>query len=186
MIEGFYYVENFLTDDEHEKLLKDVRQSNDFKNVGMSFRSRKALHYGYEYSYNGTAIKKLKEDIPLLYKNLVDLERINTAIGNNLLKQKMEQLIINEYLPGQGIGPHTDHVKFFGPIIICITIGSGCEIEFRNKTGDEKIIYVKPKSIYIMSGESRYSWTHAIKPKKDDNGIERSTRYSLTFRTINK
>ena len=70
---------------------------------------------------------------------------------------------------------------------MCITIGGGITIDFTK--GNEIIsVYVEPKSAYIMSGDSRYKWKHGIRKVKKDvvNGVKipRTTRYSLTYRTI--
>lgn len=35
-----------------------------------------------------------------------------------------------------------------------------------------------------MTGESRYEWKHEIKPKLYDDGNPRTTRISVTFRTV--
>jgi alkylated DNA repair dioxygenase AlkB len=105
-------------------------------------------------------------------------------------KNNFDQLIVNEYKPGQGIYKHIDHVKYFGPIILCITCGSGCNIEFSREDTIVNI-YVEPKSLYIMSGDARYKWRHGINNITTDiinNGIlkkvRRDTRYSITFRSI--
>jgi len=57
----------------------------------------------------------------------------------NFFKKDFNQIIVNKYLPGQGIGPHTDHVKFFGDIIISLSLESGCEMIFKNKTNTKSI-----------------------------------------------
>jgi alkylated DNA repair dioxygenase AlkB len=54
--------------------------------------------------------------------------------------------------------------------------------------GEHKEIYVKPNSLYIMSGDSRYVWSHSMPVKKSDvvNGIKikRDRRISITFRNV--
>ena len=52
---------------------------------------------------------------------------------------------------------------------------------------DETVkIYVKPNSLYIMSGEARYNWYHQMLNVKTDTvrgkKIDRKTRISLTFK----
>ena len=43
-------------------------------------------------------------------------------------------------------------------------------------------------SLYIMSGESRYSWTHEMPSRKYDtinnNKVKRERRISVTFRNV--
>jgi alkylated DNA repair dioxygenase AlkB len=184
-IKGLYYVPNFLTDEEHKKILDYLKKSKKWKGVGKNSGSRKVIHFGYSYAYDRSGIKKI-DDVPDYFKNLVDIDRVNANIETDLLDENMEQLIINEYKPGQGIHPHLDHVGYFGAIIVCITIGSGVSMDF-TKIEDptkKKTIFVQPSSLYIMSGDARYKWKHGIKRTSYDNGKKRGTRYSLTYRTV--
>lgn len=64
-------------------------------------------------------------------------------------------------------------------------------MEFRKENFHTSVL-LKSKSLLIMSGESRYSWTHGITPRKFDiiNTIDgpdimcRGTRISITFRRV--
>ena len=89
-------------------------------------------------------------------------------------------------MPGQYIHAHTDNTTQFGPVIACVTLGNGVEIIFTRPKHQSFKIYVEPNSVYIMSGDARYFWKHAISQKKFDtiDGIirYRGTRISLTFR----
>jgi len=60
-----------------------------------------------------------------------------------------------------------------------------------NRTGEEiEEVWLPPKSVYILTGDARYKWTHGIEFKKFDifNGekINRKMRISITFRTIHE
>jgi len=87
------------------------------------------------------------------------------------------QIIINEYVPGQGISKHIDDPKQFGEWIMCISLGSHVEMTF-----DDYDISLNPCSLVVMTGDSRYKYTHQIKSRKSDKGIPRTTRVSITFR----
>ena len=98
------------------------------------------------------------------------------------IKEKLNQCLINRYLPGQGIGAHIDKVEF-GDTIVCFTFGSGREMVF--SLGDTAYnIRTEPLSMYVMTGDSRWKWKHEMKQRKSDNGIPRGTVYSITFREI--
>lgn len=186
LINGLYYIPNYLTNDEILKIEEYLLKSNEWFTLTKNPKSRKVIHFGYNYSYDRSGIKKIK-DIPNFFSDLVTTEKINNKLGFELLKDKMDQLIINEYLPGQGISKHIDHIKYFGSIIICLTIGSPVNINFveANNESNIKKIKVEIGSLYIMSGDSRYKWKHYIEQKKEDDGIKRMIRTSLTYRTIN-
>jgi alkylated DNA repair dioxygenase AlkB len=186
-IKGLYYIENYLTNNEQTKILKFLNDSKKWKSVGNGNSSRKVIQYGHSYAYDRSGITKI-EEIPKQLLDIVDLDRINIDIGLNMFDstQNMEQLIINEYVPGQGIFKHIDRTEYFGPIIICVSVGNQIDIEFSRFGGiDKEIVKVKPGSMYIMSGDSRYKWKHGIKKaKKNSDGTKRGIRYSLTYRTI--
>lgn len=68
-----------------------------------------------------------------------------------------------------------------------------CNTRVKSENNNDKhaSVFVPQRSLMIMSGESRYGWTHGITPKKidvihNDKGHlttkERKTRISFTFR----
>ena len=182
VIKGLYYIPNYLTDDETKQILTYLKKTKDWFHIGKSSSSRRVMHYGYSYAYNRSGIEKL-EDVPDLFKELVTINRINEYVPELDMQNELEQLIINEYKPGQGIHPHIDHTKYFGPVIVCLTIGSGIGIDF-TKDEHKRTLFVQPGSLYIMSGDARNVWRHGIKRSMYDVGKKRGIRVSLTYRTI--
>ena len=66
-------------------------------------------------------------------------------------------------------------------------------MEFRHPDGRELSVLLPPNSLLIMTGESRYVWSHGITPRKHDivpatdSGLtlsKRDVRTSFTFRKI--
>ena len=53
-----------------------------------------------------------------------------------------DQTIINEYLPGQGISSHIDCEPCFEDTIVSLSLGSGCIMDFTNKSDKTKKIPV--------------------------------------------
>lgn len=184
-VPGLYYVPNFVTAKEAKQIIKTLLSHPDWKGVTASTKSRRVIQYGYTYSYQRgplTSTQTIPDEYDFIQVRMLDL--IKQHIDNDFTG--FDQLIINEYLPGQGISGHIDHIKHFGPIIACLTLGSGIEMEFTHPKKESKSLYVAPNSLYIMSGKARYEWKHSITQRKSDyvNGqtIVRGTRYSLTFR----
>lgn len=56
---------------------------------------------------------------------------------DKLFNKIPDQLIINEYLPGQGIAPHIDCVPCFTETIVSISLGD--EYPMRFTRGDEQM-----------------------------------------------
>jgi len=189
--DGFYYFQNFLSRDEENNIMKFLDDSNNWFFVVPNTKSREVIHYGYEYPYQKFGKLKKIQDIPDIFTNIIkkvhDIPDLVTLLDN----YDFDQLIINKYDSGQGISPHIDSTIFFDKIIVCMTISSGTSIEFQELDGNNKFeAYVRPRSLYVMSGDARYKWTHSISKKKsdvfDDKIILRKTRISLTFRKVLK
>lgn len=173
-IPGLVIIPNFITEKEEKQLIKDL--NNEEWSTALK---RRTQHYGYEYSYNKKGILPAKE-FPDFIQNLKD--KIQP-----LLKTKPNQVIVNEYDPGQGIESHTDDVKYFKSEIAGLSISSQCCMLFT--FGEYKIEVLLPRrSLLIMKDDARYLWKHGIIKRKSDmeNGkrIKRTKRISITFRTV--
>jgi len=108
---------------------------------------------------------------------------------DGLFESTPNQIIINEYIPGQGIAPHIDHVGSFGETVASLSLLSPVLMDFQsNETKELNSIFLQPCSLVVLSGDSRFKWTHGIKavPVDNINGNEviRKKRVSITFRTI--
>ncbi len=180
-IKGLKLVTNFISDEEASNLIDTINKQKWNKTL-----RRYTQHYGYTYNYTARSITE-KDYINKLPKWLDSI--INKILEHKYIDEKPDQVIINRYLPGEGIGPHTDS-DIFKNKIYSISLGSPCKFEFVNKNdkSDKKTIYLKPKTLLIMKDKARYNYTHSISPNKYDmiNGSRRRrlTRYSITFRNV--
>lgn len=183
-VSGLYYIANFI--DNHEQLLNDI-DSHEWLPLTTSINSRKVQQYGYIYDYKYYNSKKKGLE---MFNSLIDIKNNITDLCKELKlindDYEFNQCIINDYLPGQGISKHIDH-KSFGDVICCLTINSGATMRFI-KDGIIYNKYVEPNSLYIMSGEARYNWTHEMTITKIDivNNVKinRDRRISVTFRNV--
>jgi len=94
------------------------------------------------------------------------------------------QVIVNEYLPGQGIAPHIDCMPCFGAEIASLSLGGDSTMTFTQTLQEPVSLRLESKSLLILEGEARYRWKHGIPARKFDGDIRRSRRVSLTFRTV--
>ena len=96
----------------------------------------------------------------------------------------LNQLIVNEYEPGQGISAHID-APCFGPAIATLSLGSACVMRFSNGDRHEDV-WLDRRMCVVLTGPARSEWTHAIPTRKSDprhgRRLARSRRLSLTFR----
>lgn len=176
-------------------------ERQEFQGVTSSANSRKVLQFGEEYRYTGTSkdsssrkdfppeVVKLRELLSLYLSFSTKSNDIDEERNTKRCHRYFNQCIINRYEPGQGISAHVDDTKLFRGVVACFTFGSGAETEFsrvKSITREENVfsLYTEPRSLYIMSGESRYDWKHCMKARKSDpeHGT-RGVRYSVTFRS---
>ena len=180
-ISGLIYVPDFITFAEHDFLLSQIDQK-----PWLTDLKRRVQHYGYKYDYkartvsNNAYLGPLPDWLSSISKKLHD---------DGVFLSVPDQVIVNEYLPGQGISAHIDCAPCFADTIASLSLGSPCIMEFSNpKTGEKKSIVLQGRSLIALSGPARYEWQHAIPAKKSDiiNGIktERARRVSLTFRNV--
>jgi alkylated DNA repair dioxygenase AlkB len=180
-VPGLVYIPNYLKQDEQNDLLNIIDQQT------WSIKDqRKIQEYGYKYDYQdgffvaSTHLGTLPDWAQSIAVRLVE---------DGLLVNVPDQVIINEYQPGQGIVSHTDCVPCFGNTIVTLSLGSDCVMNFtHSQTHEEAKILLQPGSLLIFKGEARYIWQHEIIPCPRDNykGREfmRTRRVSITLREV--
>ncbi len=180
-ISGLKYIPEFISKDEHDELCKSIN-----KEVWLTDLKRRVQHYGWKYDYKARSIdySMYLGELPIWAKTIA--ERLFHA---SYLSKIPDQLIINEYQPGQGITNHVDCEPCFGETIVSISLGSACVMDLINLKTKEKIaLMLEPRSLVVITGEARHNWTHGIASRKTDNfkGIktERGLRISMTFRNV--
>lgn len=98
-----------------------------------------------------------------------------------------EQVIVNEYLPGQGIATHIDH-SGFGPTVCMVSLLDDWEMDFSENWKDKNPALLKQGSVVLLTGAARSEWQHGIAPRKSElmeSGRRgRKRRLSMTFRTV--
>lgn len=169
-IQGFSYIKDFITNEEEIQLL-DILD----KQVWDTTLSRRTLHYGWRYPYNAFSSLEPTQSIPQW------IIPFKTRIEGHL-KCDFDQVIINEYLPGQGIAPHVDNTVLFDDTVAVISIGSDIIVQMSHRTKPTVNVNIHRRSLYVLQDLARYAYRHSIPRRKCDNLIPRKTRYSLTFR----
>lgn len=114
----------------------------------------------------------------------------NEAIRTGKKYHDINQITVNSYKPGEGIGSHVDTPSAFSDGLISISLNGGVVMEFKKHNSDvktKKLVYLPPRSLLLMSGPARYEWEHMIVTRMTDTHdgvvIPRKLRVSLTMRT---
>jgi alkylated DNA repair dioxygenase AlkB len=143
---------------------------------------RRVHHYGYRYDYTSRRVDSSMYLGPMPRFVTDFLPRLQAVAE---FGQLPDQLIVNEYQPGQGISAHVDCEPCFNNRIASVSLGSPCEMEFRHRLSEQVFrLTLAVGSLLVMVDEARYDWTHQIRPRLRDNGILRQRRISLTFRKV--
>ena len=178
---GATYIPEFLSREE-EEAIKDQLDAGEWSNT----LKRRVRHFGYLYDYRARAVSadaylgKLPPWLETFAERLVT---------RGYFVDLPDQVIANEYLPGQGISAHVDCVPCFDDTIISISLLSQCEMIFRERSSSRSLaVLLHPHSGILLKGVSQYDWTHEIPARKsdvvDDTKMNRGRRISLTFRKV--
>ncbi|MFP5272136.1 alpha-ketoglutarate-dependent dioxygenase AlkB [Coleofasciculus sp.] len=180
-IPGLNYIPDYINTEEQNQLLEIIDQQEWSTQL-----KRRVQHYGYRYEYQKRTLTSASY--------LGELPDWADQLAQRLVRDRVtpilpDQLIVNEYLPGQGITNHVDCIPCFGNTIISLSLGSRCVMNLTHAPTQTQIPFLLlPGSLIILQGVARYQWQHGIPPRKKDKyqgqELVRSRRVSLTFREV--
>eukprot|EP01062_Namystynia_karyoxenos_P012288 TRINITY_DN14419_c0_g1_i1.p1 TRINITY_DN14419_c0_g1~~TRINITY_DN14419_c0_g1_i1.p1 ORF type:complete len:615 (+),score=123.27 TRINITY_DN14419_c0_g1_i1:86-1846(+) len=199
--EGLVVCNNFITPDEEKELLAAI----DARPWDSEQMNRRVMQFGFHFVYGtrGRMISSLP-DRPLpdflggLLKRIAAYKHTpqptpgdGEASAPFLLPREPDQLIVNEYMPMQGIRAHVDRVELFDQYVSVVSLGCDTILEFAPvKPGDGEAVSVRVpgRSYYCLSGPARQNYTHGITPTRghcyDGDRWKHTRRVSLTFRKV--
>ena len=173
-IPGLRYEDEFVTAVE-ERLLIEQIDATDLAPFRFQQWTGKRLTatFGWRYDFESGSFAR-GEPLPSFLLPF----RKRAAKFAGLFETDLEQALLTRYDPGAGIGWHRDRPVF--EHVVGISLGSAALFAFRSRKekGFERAkITLRPRSIYLLSGEVRHDWEH---------GIDRhdATRWSITFRSL--
>ena len=171
-IAGLSYHAHYITESEERELVSLV----DAAPWDTSWERRRQP-YGVSYGQKDGAAKP----IPDWGRALA-----NRMHREGLSDRPFDQMLINEYLPGQGIALHQDHQPF-DRTVVSLSLLAPCvmDLQHANRQRRERLL-LERRSLLVLSDEARYQWQHGIARRKNDSWkgilIPRSRRISVTFR----
>lgn len=178
---GARLLEDFLDRAEETAWLEAIDTSDWSHEIG-----RRVQHYGFRYDYSRRTSGRAAAAAPFPAWATAAASRLEDLFGGT----PPEQCIVNEYLPGQGIGMHAD-ADAFGPVIVSISLATNWPMRFRPRYGQaysrdrlpgDEVVTLPARSALVLTGAARTSWMHGI--DRRDTAGERHRRISATFRTL--
>lgn len=174
MPEGFVYRDDVISVDDETALIEELKclSFKPFEFQGY-LGKRRIVSFGWKYDFDR---KALRESDPL--PDFLMPLRATAAAFAGVAAEDLQQVLINEYEAGAGVGWHKDKGMFED--VIGISLASAATFRFRRDRGDDwdRISNVlRPRSAYMMRGVARWEWQHSIPPVT-------ALRYSITFRNF--
>lgn len=180
-IPGLLYKANYIAHAQEAELIRIIDTQPWITDL-----KRRVQHYGYRYDYKARNVTKSSHLGPLPNWLMAYCQQL---LSDGIFRCIPDQVIINEYKPGQGIASHIDCIPCFEDTIASLSLGSSCVMDFSHEDTNRKIsMMLQARSLVILSGDARYQWRHGIAHRKTDSfngiGYPRSRRLSLTFRNV--
>ncbi|XP_067626299.1 alpha-ketoglutarate-dependent dioxygenase alkB homolog 6 isoform X2 [Eurosta solidaginis] len=194
------YIPNFITSQEEQRILDQVEKTA--KPKWTQLLNRRLINYGGIPHPNGMVAEEIPEWLQVV------IDKVNNL--NIFESRKANHVLVNEYLAGQGIMPHTDGPLFY-PIISTITCGSYTILEFierdqtnanerYSRTDENKVcktppkcynrevsfkLLLEPRSLVILKDSLYTDYLHAIDEVKQDVLCDRVCNYENCERRHN-
>ena len=184
-VPGMHYLSTFLTPAEEAEFIHRIYENED---AWLTDLSRRVQHYGWRYDYSERTITADMRIGPLpdWLQNLAQ-----RLYETGLFERPPEQVIVNEYEPGQGIAMHTDH-SGFGAAVAMVSLGDEWQMDFSRSDGDTEAkshMMLERGSALILTDDARKKWRHGIAKRLTEGPHrerKRRRRVSLTFRTVDQ
>jgi alkylated DNA repair protein alkB family protein 8 len=196
-VPGLQFTREFVSEEQERGLLAFLDR-DDGRHWEKTVRARQVQHFGFVFNYDtrrcdlpesgGVAeagdTLAMPPQLTQLVQQIVDADAMDGHAP--------DQITVNEYLPGQGIAAHIDTHAAFTTAIASLSLENEIVMEFRRPDADGALgvepVLLPPRSLVVMTGASRYEWTHAIQPRLfdviDGVHVDRRRRLSITFRKV--
>ena len=182
---GVLYEPKLLSVDGCKRLLADIDARDEQWRDDLQ---RRVQHYGWRYDYKARAVTADMRIGPLPDFIAPVAEALRER---GWFAETPDQVIVNEYEPGQGIAAHADR-DCFGPAVATLSLGDRWPMRFtppEGVDGEPLELSLDVGSMMVFTDAARTSWRHAILPRRSDpdgqgGRRKRQRRVSVTFRTV--
>jgi alkylated DNA repair dioxygenase AlkB len=171
---GLVFHPAFLSPEEEAQLLERIGslpfQAAQYKQYTAR---RRIVSFGGSYDFSRNVLKPAPP-MPAWLEPL----RSRAAALLGVAPDAFAHAMVAEYRPGTPLGWHRDVPQF--EHVVGISLVGTARMRLRpwpvQPDGDVITLELMPRSAYVLQGDARWRWQHAIAPT-------RTLRYSITFRT---
>jgi len=176
LIAGLKYEEQLISRAEEQQLIEHLAalELAPFRFHGFT-GNRKTQSFGWRYDFDDASFTRTGPIADWLQPL-----REKAAEFGGMKPDDFVHVLLARYDPGAGIGWHRDRDVFEN--VVGISLGTPATLRFRQRTPSgfrRASLEVDPRSAYLLSGESRWTWEHSIVPGEE-------LRFSITFRTLSE
>ena len=145
-VPGLFIYPDFIDSAKEVELLHEIDS-----NTWMVDYLRRLQYYGYR-----NELDKPYDLIPFPIQIPTQIYNLSQEIvRQGILNLQPDQVIINEYIPGEGIKPHKDRA-YYENQICGVNLGSGCIMRFIRGLNLEIIdVEIPRRSLYVMQDDAR-------------------------------
>lgn len=184
------YIPNFISDAEEDQLVKNIYKAPISK--WKTLQNRRLQNWGGLVHEKGL----IAQDLPPWLTTITHRIQKETA----LFPSSINHVLINEYLPHQGIMPHQDGPAYH-PVVSILSLRSPVVMDFTphpSLSGSSASILLMPRSLLVFMDEAYSEYLHGIQDGEvhscreavngeGDEFVRRTgTRLSLTCRVVSK
>jgi len=180
---GLNIITNAIKSHTEHRLMQYIG-SNSWKKAS----NRRVQHYGYtfntEHFHCKNTIVNPCDPIPQVF-----VEELSQALGEPATD--FNQVVIDEYMPGQALPLHIENISLFNEKIIILSLGSDVFMQFITDSRNIHSIFVPRRSITILTGDARWYWKHGVPShmsELDSKAWKKiqplDTRMTITFRKL--
>ncbi|KAF9484193.1 hypothetical protein BDN70DRAFT_872893 [Pholiota conissans] len=177
-----FYFPNFVTSEEEEYITRKINESP--QPQWKKLANRRLQIWGGDITAKGTLVAQSLPVFINKYPDIISRIKATGAFGNAPHKMP-NHVIMNEYLPGQGIMPHEDGPQYY-PVVATLSLGSHAVFhyyQYRSETDEVAVtsgrgkaidmtpvlsVLLEPRSLVISSGAMYTAHLHGIDEVEDD------------------
>ena len=213
-IDSVLYAQNFLSHKDGEEVMQWLQTIPDYKQQhNQSNKPSTELEESIQHNGKWTKLKHAKRKVALFDGMITALPPILQRLVNTLVDvgafpscERPNHVLINEYLPGEGILPHTDGPAYYfrtatislggSDVIFKLTPRqqheeSSAELQQQSKSSSLEVILHGNGSLILFTNDAYLNYCHSIsevlqETTSDGVLVTRGHRVSLTFRRKKK
>jgi alkylated DNA repair dioxygenase AlkB len=186
-VPGLFLIPNFISHFEESELVQDIDMC-EWKHNRESTSKRRIQVYGPRYEFDFSIPRNAPVahlpwyTYPIIEKILMECKMRDWDFEDyHLGVDARTEILVNEYKPENHLRFHFDHRHSFKECIFGVSLISDCVLSFQHDRTLKIIdVLVPARSLYLMTGDSRYMYKHGMRP----NTLSADRRISLTFRAV--